>query len=119
MTVVPIRLTCRFESCKIALSSSFELFAGVKVEIFARLAPIDFAFAFIIGPDVPLELGKQRVRVLELAGITAPGFAAGLSASLSSDTRRDRSQRCFTVGQALSLSGRAAFSAGTVARSLR
>lgn len=33
--------------------------------------------------------------------------------------RRDRSQRCFTIGQALSLSGRAAFSAGTVARSLR
>jgi hypothetical protein len=31
----------------------------------------------------------------------------------------DRSQRCFTIGQALSLSGRAACSAGTVARSLR
>ena len=30
-----------------------------------------------------------------------------------------RSQRCFTIGQALSLSGRAACSAGTVASSLR
>ena len=32
--------------------------------------------------------------------------------------RRDRSQR-FTIGQALSLNGRAACSAGTVARSVR
>jgi hypothetical protein len=33
--------------------------------------------------------------------------------------RRDRFQRCFNIGQALSLSGRAACSADTVARSLR
>jgi hypothetical protein len=38
-----------------------ELFAGVKVEIFAPVfAPVDLALA-VVGLDVPLELGKERV----------------------------------------------------------
>jgi len=42
-----------------------ELFAGVKVEIFARLAaPIDLALAVIIGLNEPFQLGKERVSVL-------------------------------------------------------
>ena len=49
---------------------------------------------------------------LPIAGVTVRGRS-------SPTRRREPSQPCFTIGHALSLSGRAASSAGTVASSLR
>jgi hypothetical protein len=41
-----------------------ELFAGLKVEIFAGLAaPVDLPLAVAIGLYLPLELGKDRIRI--------------------------------------------------------
>ena len=45
-----------------------ELFAGFEIKILARLfAPGDLALAVIVGLDVPFQLGKERIRVLDLA----------------------------------------------------
>jgi hypothetical protein len=58
-----------------------QLFAGVKVEILARLfAPVDLAFAVVIGLYVPFQLGKERVRVLDLAARLAVDLATALIA---------------------------------------
>ena len=57
-----------------------ELFAGFKVEIFARLAaPIDLAFAVEVGLYPLLEFVKERVHVL----YRSVRFSAGIGAALS------------------------------------
>ena len=42
-----------------------ELFAGLKVKILARLrAPVDLAFAVVVGFDLAFQLRKERVGVV-------------------------------------------------------